>query len=67
MGLSDTSLADIGASPPATTTYIVVVSDGYCPDTAQVTVTVNPLPTPIISGDTVICMNDGTLLKAEGG
>ncbi len=42
LGLSDTSIADPYAKPPATTTYTVTVSSGVCVDTDEVTVTLNP-------------------------
>lgn len=39
-----------------TTTYTVTVTNSFnCSSTDQVTITVNPIPTPIISGVTTVC------------
>ncbi len=38
------STSSVAISPVATTTYMLVASDGTCRDTSQITVTVNPLP-----------------------
>ncbi|MFZ1619930.1 MAG: hypothetical protein WAT72_04775, partial [Microgenomates group bacterium] len=58
----------ITVSPASTTTYNVTVSDANgCQASASVTVTVNPLPTPAISGNTVICSGASTTLTASGG
>jgi len=54
--LSDSTIANPVASPAFTTTYTVIISDGYCSDTAQVIVhIVTPPPPPTITqqGDTV--------------
>ncbi|MFN8393937.1 MAG: HYR domain-containing protein [Bacteroidia bacterium] len=55
-------------SPTSTTTYFVRAS-GTCNTTAcaSVTVTVNPLPSPSISGTTSICTGQSTTLTASGG
>ncbi len=51
-GLNDATLANPTASPTTTTTCTVEVTDATnCKKTAQVTVTVNPLPAVSISGD----------------
>jgi hypothetical protein len=48
-------------SPSETTTYHVTGTDGNgCSNTGQVTVVVNPLPTPVIYGDNEICVGEET-------
>jgi hypothetical protein len=52
--------------PTATTNYIVTgTAANGCVNTDTVTVTVNALPTPVISGDLVICANETTVLVAS--
>lgn len=54
-------------SPSSTTNYSVLVSNGYgCHSAAYTTVTVNPVPIISISGNTVICENETTVLTANG-
>ncbi|MBK8885784.1 MAG: hypothetical protein IPN46_04240 [Saprospiraceae bacterium] len=49
-------------------TYNVTVTDGNgCQASTSVTVTVNHLPTPSITGDTEICTGTTTRLTASGG
>ena len=49
-------------------TYTVTGTDGNnCQGMATVTTVVLPLPTPVITGDTVICSYDTTILIAGGG
>lgn len=50
--------------PATTTTYTVLVDDGYNPTTAQVTVTVNPLPVANAGSDLEI--NHGTFTTLTG-
>lgn len=53
----------------ATTNYTVTASlgtNGACPQTANVTVTVVPTPTTAISGTTAICSGQSTTLTATG-
>lgn len=65
-GLSSTTAPVVFASPPATTTYTVVVYAGACSDTAQVTVTV--LPTPSLTAQNAkICAGQSTQLQVTGG
>ena len=67
-GLSNTGIADPQANPTVTTLYTVVVTDGNgCTNTAQVTITVNPLPTAQASGDSLICNGSSISLLASGG
>ena len=58
----------ITVSPAATTTYSVTGTDGNgCANTATEVVTVNANPTPIISGDQMICLGDTATLNVTGG
>ncbi|MBK9256012.1 MAG: T9SS type A sorting domain-containing protein [Saprospiraceae bacterium] len=58
----------ITVSPLTTTTYSVTVNDGNnCISTATVTVVVNPLPVPMINGDSEICVGETVTLTASGG
>ncbi len=60
--------SSINVSPIATTSYGVTVTDGAgCTSSANITVTVNPLPVVTISGETEICLDECTELTAEGG
>ncbi|MEP7169579.1 MAG: PKD domain-containing protein, partial [Bacteroidota bacterium] len=59
--------ATINVTPNATTTYTLVsISDSHCTGTVSGTavVTVNPLPTPSISGNYVICDGASTVFNA---
>ncbi|MCB0637809.1 MAG: gliding motility-associated C-terminal domain-containing protein [Lewinella sp.] len=52
-------------TPSANTTYTVTVTDNNdCSTTDQVTITVNNLPMPTISGDLEICPGGSTMLDA---
>lgn len=52
--------------PTATTNYIVTgTAANGCVNTDTVTVNVNALPTPVISGDLVICSNESTVLVSS--
>ncbi|MBP7866264.1 MAG: immunoglobulin domain-containing protein [Acidobacteria bacterium] len=59
----------ITVSPSVTTTYTVMVVDSHpCSGTsAGHTVTVNPLPTPAITGPTAVCAGGGVTLDAGAG
>lgn len=60
--------ATISVGPPTTTTYTLTGIDGNgCSNTASLDVVVNALPTPSITGDTVICAGDSATLTASGG
>lgn len=58
------SLQNPFVEPTATTTYTVVVNDGYNPVTSQVTVNVNPLPVSDAGADQTI--NHGTFTQLQG-
>lgn len=59
--------SSISISPSATTNYSVLVSNDFgCHNAAYITVTVMPVPMVSISGDTVICEDDVTVLTANG-
>lgn len=63
--LSCTACPNPVATPTSTITYNVEVTDANgCRDTADVTVTVNPLPIVNAGQDVTICENDDTQLNA---
>lgn len=67
-GLSDPNSPNPLATPGATTTYTLTVSDGgVCFDTDEVAVTVLPKPTAVASVDRPICPGQSVLLRANGG
>jgi len=66
-GLSSTTIANPVASPAATTTYTVTVSNGTCTATDAVIVTVNATPTANAGSDVTICNGSTTTLGATGG
>ena len=56
LGLNQTNIAQPKASPATTTDYIIVVTDSKgCKGYDTVRITVNPLPTPTISGLNSVC------------
>ena len=50
-------------SPTSNTSYSVTVSDGTCSSSDEIQITVNPLPTPIITGNLNYCQGDSTELS----
>ncbi len=66
--LSCTTCSGPNANPATTTTYTVVGTDASgCKDSANVTVTVNALPTiSVVAGDSAICSGQLTSLTASG-
>jgi gliding motility-associated-like protein len=67
-GLSSTTISNPLAIPASTTTYTVTVtSGGFCTSSAQVTVTVNPIPVANAGADVSICNGGSTVLNASGG
>lgn len=66
-GLSCTNCSNPTANPTTTTTYTVIgINGSSCKDTAQVTVTVNPLPNVSAGSDNTICVGFGVTLNATG-
>lgn len=66
-GLSCTNCQTPTASPATTTTYTVTGTDAFgCVDTAQVTVTVVPLPNVSVTGGAAFCAGGSTQLQASG-
>lgn len=62
------SEAAINVSPAQTTSYVVTArSDRNCTATAVHAVRVNPLPTPAITGNDVICEGAYSIFTATGG
>lgn len=50
------------------TTYYLQATSGSCQSsTSPVTITVNPLATPTVTGNSVICLGNSTTLTASGG
>lgn len=54
-GLSGTTGTSVTASPASTTTYTVTGTTGTCSATANITVTVNPLPVVNAGPDQTVC------------
>lgn len=66
--LSSTTIANPVATPNATTTYTLQVTDANgCSNTDQLTVTVLPLPIANAGNDQAICEGEPTTLSAIGG
>jgi hypothetical protein len=60
--------SSISVSPTAAQTFTVTVTDtNGCKASTSATVIVNPLPSPVISGDLDICIGQSTTLTASGG
>lgn len=54
-------------SMAANGTYSLLVSVGICTNNTSAQVTVNPLPTPAITGNAAVCFNQPTTFNASGG
>ncbi|MFN8337409.1 MAG: hypothetical protein U0T36_00135 [Saprospiraceae bacterium] len=58
----------ISVTPTTTSAYTVTVTDSKgCKASTNKTVIVNPLPSPVISGDLEICLGQSTTLTVSGG
>ncbi len=67
-GLSDPFIPDPLASPGVTTSYTLVVTDSVgCVDSADMTITVLPLPDAQTNDDFAICVFDTVQLNTTGG
>ncbi|MCG3167920.1 MAG: hypothetical protein POELPBGB_03720 [Bacteroidia bacterium] len=67
-GLSNPAINNPVATPSATTTYTLTVTDANgCTDTDDVEVTVNPLPPADAGADVAVCTGSSTTLGASGG
>lgn len=69
IGLSATSGATVGASPATSAWYYLTATDIHgCFGFDSIFLTVNPLPTPLISASALqICSGDSVVLTATGG
>jgi len=67
--LNDSTISNPFASPLATTTYTVTVTDvNGCVNTASTTINVNPLPVPTVSAaNSILCGGQSVQLNATGG
>lgn len=67
-GLSDSYSANPDASPSASTTYVVTVTDSNnCSSTDDISITVYPLPVAYAGTDSTICNGNSIQLSASGG
>ena len=66
-GLSATSGSSVTATPTSTVTYTVAGSNGGCPDSVFVTITVTPVPSVSVTPSSPsICIGQGAALQATG-
>jgi hypothetical protein len=56
----------VSVTPAATTTYTVTGTSGNCSSAAQITITVLPAPTVMVTGNTSVCLGSSTTLNATG-
>lgn len=63
-GLDNPTLGNPKASPAATTTYIVTVTNDTCHGSDTVVVFVNPIPGALAGINRNICINDSTVIGA---
>ena len=61
----NSTLDSLVVSPIVNTTYSVIVEVAGCSDTATFDITVNNLPTVLITGDNTICNGESTVLTAS--
>lgn len=69
LGLSNPLIANPVATPAATTTYTVTATDGTCTTSADITITVNPIPgvLTITPAAATVCIGATQILTASGG
>lgn len=66
-GLSDPNISNPIASPTETTTYTLTTIDDFgCPETDEITITVNPLPEVDAGADGKFCIDGEYQLEASG-
>lgn len=65
-GLNSTTGSSVTANPSQTITYTVNGTTNGCSNTAQVTVTVDPVPVVTTSANPTICSGQSTVLTASG-
>lgn len=65
-GLDITTGPTVNAGPQQTTTYTITGSTNGCSSMAQIILTVNPVPSISISGNTSFCFGNNTTLTASG-
>jgi gliding motility-associated-like protein len=67
-GLSNPNIANPQAYPASTITYTLIGTHANgCTKNDNVTITVNPLPVPVVTPDQSICIGDNIQLQASGG
>lgn len=67
-GLDNTNISNPTANPTSTTTYTVIGTDNNgCANSDSTIVTVNPLPTAVVSSGGIICNGGSINLTASGG
>lgn len=64
-GLNSTNTPKVTASPTATTTYQILISKSGKTDTAQIKVTVKPLPNVGAGNDTTVCAKDSFVIGTK--
>lgn len=64
--LSASTGSSVTATPSSATTYTVIGDLSGCTATAQVTITVSPYPTMLVSPDDTICTGQNIVLTATG-
>ncbi|MFN5346125.1 MAG: gliding motility-associated C-terminal domain-containing protein [Bacteroidota bacterium] len=67
-GLDNSNISNPTANPTSTTTYVVIGTDNNgCSNSDSTTITVNPLPTAVVSTGGIICNGGSISLTASGG
>lgn len=65
-GLSSATVLNPSASPAATTTYTLTLTENGCSNSDDVVVTVFPNPNVSVTGDQSICVGDCSVLTVSG-